>query len=797
MVLTGRMKEEENNEYKEKITQFQKENIILKKDFEKANSDLLSSEKKLVQFENERILEKKSFIDLQKKLNDVVKMHNEYEKLEIIEKRNKEDLRNIELEKEKINREKLLFHETQIRFEIEKAKTVNMAKDDYQNDIDIANREEINKRKPSRNISKSKNSVENDCLDENENENENISSSMKVRQRFRYGESDDFDDKMTSLRAELYEVKNVLQNLQEEHSQDRNKANKIEIEKEKEKDKEIEKQRILFENYQRLEVDFDDDDEKTNISNYKELKNSKVQERNNIEESEKGKNYTSWDFNGSGYISPDDNEYFHEKELKYSNRKNGSSEKSKNRLKNESFKYLYEEDNEMKMKKEQELIQEIQELKLLLSASKDQAIADQKQDAHALEAMSVRFDNLVHNYEKNVTAVSEKLDTSNAQTIQSEDLLMVKTETIRFLEKELLQKTVLTDSKNLLISELTKKNLQLLTCIQKLKGICKKQFTDLRAKLRKTRESVEDLDPFIDGELRNTIFSFTKMNEILQIKINEKHENELRKLRETLTENHRIEQESNTTFYVKRFQIQSDENIKKLKMIEKDNEKNRENFTTLLVSRDEEESVGSSAYQSVCMGLLSALESTGLFSNLQVRKILLLVTENLEPNSVILNIAKDILAEKLNTLFLEMKRFKSEVEHFRRELMYNSSDVSEDGRVVDRNNENDDNVMRGENEDDEDGSLNLICDDIPVPVDPEYDDNDHSYSNDNDGNYDDHNDHNFDGKREKEEEEGVEDVERGLGGDNVRYQNERGEEEEEGGLADESLVNISLNSLRT
>jgi hypothetical protein len=791
MVLTGRIKEEENNEFKEKISQFQKENTILKKDFEKVNSDLLLSEKKFFQFENERILEKKSFIDLQKKLNDVVKMHNEYEKLEIIEKRNREDIRNIELEKEKINREKLLFHETQIRFEIEKAKTVNMAKNYYRNDNDIENREEMNKRKPNRNISKSKDNIENGGFDENENENN--SSSMKDKQRFRYGESDDFDDKVTSLRAELHEVKNVLKNLQEEHSQDRYIANEIEVEKErvKERDKEIEKQRILFENYQRLEVDFDDDDEKTNISKYKELKNNNVLERNGIEESEKGKKYTGWDFNGSGYISPDDTEYFHEKDLKYSDRKNASSEKRKNRLKNESFKFLYEEDNEMKMKKEQELIQEIQELKLLLSASKDQAIADQKQDAHALEAMSKRFDNLMHNYEKNVTAVSEKLDTSNAQTIQSEDLLMVKTETIRFLEKELLQKTVLTDSKNLLISELTKKNLQLLTCIQKLKGICKKQFTDLRAKLRKTRESVEDLDPFIDAEFRKTIFSFTKINEILQIKMNEKHEIELRKLREVLTENHRIEQESNTTFYVKRFQIQSDENIKKLKMIEKDNEKNRENFTTLLVSRDEEESVGSSAYQSVCMGLLSALECTGLFSNLQVRKILLLVTENLEPNSVISNIAKDVLAEKLNTLFLEMKRFKTEVEHFRRELIYNSSDVSEDGREVDRN---DVNELRGENEDDEDGSLDLICDDIPVPVDPEYDDNDHSYNNDNDGNFNDHHDHNFDDRRE---EEGVEDVVRGVREDNVHYQNEEEKEEEGGGFADESLVNISLNSLRT
>ena len=775
MVLTGRIKEEENNENKEKMTQFQKENTLLKKDLDKVNSDLLSSEKKLVQFENERISEKKSFFDLQKKLNNVVKMHNEYEKFEILEKENKDDIRNIEIEKKKLNREKLLFHETQIRFEIEKAKTVNMVKNDYQNEIDIENREEINKRKSSRNIIKNKNDIDSGGLDENES----MSCCMKDRQRFRYDESDDFEDNMTSLRTELCEVKNVLRNLQEEHSEDRNKANKIEFEKERE----IEKQRILFENYQRLEVDFDDDDEKINITKHKELRNINVEEYEKIEESEKGKNYTGWDFNGSGYISPDDTEYFHEKELNNRNRKNDSSEKNKNRLKNESFKYLYNEDHEIKLKKEQELIQEIQELKLLLSASKDQAIADQKQDAYALEAMSIRFDNLMHNYEKNVTAVSEKLDTSYAQTIQSEDLLMVKTETIRFLEKELLQKTVITDSKNSLISQLTKKNLHLLTCVQKLKEISKKQFTDLRAKLRKTRESVEDLDPFIDGEFRNTIFSLTKMSEILQNKINEKHKNELRKLRETLNENHRKEQESNTAFYMKSFQIQSDDNIKKLEMIEKDNEKNRENFTTLLVSRDEEDSVGSSAYQSVCMGLLSALECTGLFSNLQVKKILFLVTENLEPNSVILNIAKDILAEKLNTLFLEIKRFKSEVEHLRSELIYDSSDVSEEGGEMERNDEN---GMREENDDEEDGSLNLICDDIPVPVGPEYDDN-----------HNDHNNDDYDDRREGRER--VEDVERGVEEDKVHYQNEEAEEEEEegGGLADESLVNISLNSIRT
>ena len=867
MVLTGRKKEEENNEYKEKISQFQKENIVLKKDFEKVNSDLLSSEKKLVEFENERILEKKSFFDLQKKLNDVLKMHNDYENLETIEGRIKVEKRNIEVEKEKLNREKLLFHESQIRYEIEKTKTVNMVKNDNQNGVNNGNRnhdDDVKNQKLKR--------TENDDENENENENEHFSPSLKDKQRFRYDESDNFEDKMTSLKTELFEVKNVLKNLQEEYSKDKNNVNnKVEIkidkdnnnnvrdqerenenskekeneeenenEKEKENERENEKQRILFENYQRLYIDFDDNNENTEIKDFTDLKNIYAQERIYVKKTLQVNNNVDWDFNGSGYISPDDTEYFHERE--YKNKKDNSSnsnrhkinnihddqisEKIKNCSNNDKYKYLYELDNEFKLKKEQEQISEIQELKLLLAASKNQAIFDQKQDSYALELMSQRFNNLMLNYEKNVTAVSEKLNTSNAQTIQSEDLLVIQTETIRFLEDEILQKTVITDSKNLLISELTRKNLHLFNCIKKLKGICKKQFTDLRAKLRKTRESVEDFDPFIDGEFRNTIISLTKMSEILQNKNNQKHENDIQKLRETLDQNHRKEQESNTTFYVKRFQNQSDENIKKLIILEKENERLRD-FSK---KNDKEHSPGNSAHLAVCMGLLDALECTGLFSNLQVGKILYLLDENSEPDSVIFNTAKEILEEKLNILFLEMKKFKSEVEHLRKEFICNGSGVAEvevghgdgervpeggneDGKKVDveqeevgNKNENEYENERKEEykqeygrisaignnvEDDvedyveDELSVLLMHDDIPVQQEAENDDD----------------------ERGVEVEVEVEDIGRRVEEDNDHHHREGKEEteeveeeeveEEEGGMEDESLVNISLNSLRT
>ena len=830
MVLAGRKKEEENNDNKDKMVKFQNEAILLTSNLEKINSDLLLSEKKLITFENERILEKQSFFDLQKKLNDVLKMHNDYENLETIESRIKVEKRNIEVEKDKLNREKLLFHESQIRFEIEKTKTVNIVKNDHQiginngygnHDDDVTNRK-------FKKI-------------EDENENEILSPSIKDKQRFRYGESDIFEDKMTSLKSELFEVKNVLKNLQEEYSKDKNNIdNKIiikmnndndngrdkereneiflENEEEKEKEKEDEKQRILFENYQRLYIDFDDNNENTEIKNFTDLKNICAQDRIYDKKTSEVNDNVGWDFHGSGYISPDDTEYFHEREYKnkkdYTNNNNRNrhkidtfdddqiSEKIKNRLKNDTYNYLYEEDNELKLKKEQEQIEEIQELKLLLLASKNQAIFDQKQDAYALEIMSQRFNNLMLNYEKNVTAVSEKLDSSHAQTIQSEDLLVIQTETIRFLEDEILQKNVIADSKNLLISELTRKNLHLLNCIKKLNGICNKQFTDLKAKLRKTRESVEDFDPFIDNEFRNTISSLTKMSEILQNKNNQKHENDIRKLRETLDQNHRNEQESNTTFYVKRFQIQSDENIKKLIKLEKENEKLRD------ISKNND-SLGNSAHHAVCMGLLDALECTGLFSNAQVGKILFLINENLEPDSVISNIVKEILAEKLNILFLEMKEFKSEVEHLRKELIFNSSGVpevevevglreadggNEDGKKEDvvqeevgNKNENeskeeykkeDGRISGIENNDEDDvdddeESMLFMHDDIPVQREAE---------NDND---------------EKGVEVEVEDIERRVEEDHNRHHREEREEGEEGGMGDESLVNISLNSLRS
>ena len=854
MVLTGRKKEEENNDNKDKIAKFQNETILLKSKLDKVNSDLLQSEKKLITFENERILEKTSFFDLQKKLNDVLKMHNDYENLETIEGRIKVEKRNIEVEKDKLNREKLLFHESQIRFEIEKTKTVNMVKNDNQNGVNNGNGnhdDDMTNRKLKR--------IENDDENEDENENEHFSPSIKDKQRFRYGESDNFEDKMTSLKSELFEVKNVLKNLQEEYSKDKNNVNNkiadniiVNNDKdnnnkgrdqerenenfkgnEKENEKENEKQRILFQNYQRLYIDFDDNNENTEIKNLTDLKSIYAEDKVHDQKTLKTNNNVDWDFNGSGYISPDDTEYFHERE--YKNKKDNSSNsnrhkinsihddqnsvKIKNRSNNDKYKYLYELDNEFKLKKEQEQINEIQELKLLLLASKNQAIFDQKQDSYALEIMSQRFNNLMLNYEKNVTAVSEKLDTSNAQTIQSEDLLVIQTETIRFLEDEILQKNVITDSKNLLISELTRKNLHLFNCIKKLKGICKKQFTDLRAKLRKTRESVEDFDPFIDNEFRNTIISLTKMTEILQNKNDQKHENDIRKLRESLDQNHRNEQESNTTFYVKRFQIQSDENIKKIIILEKENEKLRD----ISKKNDEEHSPGNSAHHAVCMGLLDALECTGLFSKLQVGKILYLLDENLEPDSVISNTAKDILAEKLNILFLEMKKFKSEVEHLRKEIICNGSGVSEvevghgdgyreaegvneDGKKEDFGQEEEGNKNEngrkeeykqedvrisgiGGNDKDEDDvedyvedelSVLLMHDDIPVQQEAENDDD----------------------ERGVEVEVEVEGIERSVEEDNKHHHREGREEEDEeggsgGGLEDESLVNISLNSLRT
>ena len=273
-------------------------------------------------------------------------------------------------------------------------------------------------------------------------------------------------------------------------------------------------------------------------------------------------------------------------------------------------------------------------------------------------------------------------------------------------------------------------------------------------------------------------------------------------MRESLDEIHRIEQESNTSFYVKRFQIQSDENIKKLKIVEKENDKLRGNCAPLHSPRVEEHPAESSAYQAVCMGFLTAVECTGLFSNLQVRKILLLVTESLEPDTMILNTAKDILTEKLNNLFLEMRRFKNEVVHLRMELMNSGSEVAEDmgerenGFIAEGDNE--DGGDEGENEGGGEGVENdggeeggeikvdgrgkreeengdyerrsefLLSDDIPVQSGAE---------------------------NEGDESIEVEDAERGAE-DNILYEGEDKDEEVDG-VEEESLVNISLSSLRS
>jgi hypothetical protein len=53
------------------------------------------------------------------------------------------------------------------------------------------------------------------------------------------------------------------------------------------------------------------------------------------------------------------------------------------------------------------------------------ALLDHSQDVIALKEMNRKFDNLMRNYDMNVSAVSDKLNTSNAQSIYSEEIVEV------------------------------------------------------------------------------------------------------------------------------------------------------------------------------------------------------------------------------------------------------------------------------------------------------------------------------------------------------------------------------------
>jgi hypothetical protein len=200
--------------------------------------------------------------------------------------------------------------------------------------------------------------------------------------------------------------------------------------------------------------------------------------------------------------------------------------------------------------KDEDANAQIQSLRVLLTQTQEQALSDQRQDAVALQELNRKFDQLTLNYEANVVAIaaSAKGGTSN---VRSEDLLIAQNQKIMSLEEDNSQKdmalsilkkdfkTVRADSER--CREHSEKLSRVLVLTREM---FKKRFMDLRVQIRKTRESVEDFDPYFDGECRRLVTVFGQRIRSFSEKQSVFHESEKERLADSLNNRHKAEVQS-------------------------------------------------------------------------------------------------------------------------------------------------------------------------------------------------------------------------------------------------------------
>jgi hypothetical protein len=197
--------------------------------------------------------------------------------------------------------------------------------------------------------------------------------------------------------------------------------------------------------------------------------------------------------------------------------------------------------------------EQIKSLRVLLTQTQEQALSDQRQDAKALQELNRKFLQLTLNYETNVVAIATNAngDISNVRNVQSEDVLIAQNQRILSLEQDNSQKdmalsvlkkdfnTVRADGERCRIHAEKLSRVLILT-----KEMFKKRFMDLRVQIRKTRESVEDFDPYFDGECRRLVTVFGQTIRSFSEKRSVIPESEIERLTASLNERHKAEVQS-------------------------------------------------------------------------------------------------------------------------------------------------------------------------------------------------------------------------------------------------------------
>ena len=369
---------------------------------------------------------------------------------------------------------------------------------------------------------------------------------------------------------------------------------------------------------------------------------------------------------------------------------------------------------------------EIENLKRILQETQTQSLRDQGQDAAALQEMNRKFENLMVNYEINVTAVNEKIDSNNSHLQYSDGILVSQKQTIKLLEEKLQQKSGMLQScsQDLLIectlkNEEIHRNRTLIEIIVKMKESFQHELRVLNNDLMETRQGVESLVLFFHEEAARLGATFKDVIQGFLEEVSRTHETKVRTIKSALISNHENKMqilESSLTHRIDTLIGEHSEKLNHLQSLSDSQVTTVLNIDDQSMERDDyprdqstrnvygsmidqstrnvhsnmidqstfevEESHGSlsasifsdesplPAYESVMKGLLAALELSGLLSSSEIQELVSLAAENKEPSLIASSSAQMLLADYLNRLLVDIKESKSEIRHLQKELNF-------------------------------------------------------------------------------------------------------------------------------
>lgn len=385
---------------------------------------------------------------------------------------------------------------------------------------------------------------------------------------------------------------------------------------------------------------------------------------------------------------------------------------------------LYKETIRNKEKEDWENIEirqrnDIEKLRKKLEETQEQSLKDQGHDAAALEEMNRKFENLMLNYDVNVTAVKDKIEFNKSHLQYTDGILESQKNKIKLLEETVNQKIemLLLCSKEILWertakNEANNQNQALKRIIVQMKCGFENELRVLHVDLMKTREGCQSMELYIQGETNRMASTFGDVIHAFLDQVSRTHEIKVRTIKSALISNHESKMqmlESTLTQKIdalvkeisereKDLCLAADSHVNIAYQSREENHYGRDQSTQNIYGNIADQSIAEineshgslsasilsdecpvPAYESVMKGLIAALELSGLCSSCEIRELVSLAIDNRQPSVIAATSAQRLLGDYLNKHLIDVKKLKFEIVHLQKKLKF-ETDGSQRGK---------------------------------------------------------------------------------------------------------------------